>query len=55
MKFGQSIEYNKTKIFFENHAQNEVERLVPDDFVVFKKALQEAKASGQQPSFNIFR
>ena len=55
MKFGQSIEYNKRNIFFKNHAQNEVERLVPDVFLFFKKALQEAKASGLQPSFNIFR
>ena len=24
MKFGQSMEYNKNKFFFKNHAQNEV-------------------------------
>ena len=27
MKFGQSIEYNKRRCFFKNHAQNEAERL----------------------------
>ena len=54
MKFGQSIEYNKRKFFFKNHAQNEAERLVPDLFLFFKKALYEVKASGLQLSFNIF-
>ena len=54
IKFGQSIKYNKRKIFFENLVQNEVDcfsRLL----FVFKKALQEVKASRQQLSFNIFR
>ena len=32
MKFGQLIEYNKRNIFFENHAENEAGRLVPDLF-----------------------
>ena len=39
MKFGQPIEYNKKKFFFKNEAQNEAERLVPDLFLFFKKAL----------------
>ena len=39
MKFGQSIEYNKGKFSFKNHAQNKAERLVPDLFLFFKKAL----------------
>ena len=39
MKFGQSIEYNKRKVFFKNHAQNEAQRLVPDLFLLFRKAL----------------
>ena len=39
MKFGQSIEYTKVNIFLKNHAQNEAERLVPDLFLFFKKAL----------------
>ena len=39
IKFGQSIEYNKIKFFFKKHTQNEVERLVPDLFLFFKKAL----------------
>ena len=33
MKFGQSIEHKKRKFFFKNHAQDEVERLVPDLFL----------------------
>ena len=32
MKFGQLIEYNIRYIFMENHAQNIVEKLVPDPF-----------------------
>ena len=39
LKFGQSIEYNKRNFFFKNHAQNMAERLVPDLFFFFKKAL----------------
>ena len=39
MKFGQSIEYSKEKFFFKNHAQKKAERLVPDLFLLFKKAL----------------
>ena len=55
MKPGQLIEYNKRKIFFKNHAQNEAERLVPDLILFYKKASYEVKASGLQLSFNIFR
>ena len=55
MKFGESIEYNKRKCFFKNHAQIEAEGLVPDLFLFFKKAIHEVKASGLQLSFNIFR
>ena len=39
MKFGQSIEYKKRKVFFKNHAQNEAERLGPDLFLIFLKKL----------------
>ena len=39
MKFGQSTEYNKRKIFVKNHVQNKAERLVPDLFLLFKKVL----------------
>ena len=35
MKFGQVIEYNKRNIFFENHPENETERLAPDLFLFF--------------------
>ena len=33
MKFGQLIEYIMRKLFFENHTQNVVEKLVPDPFL----------------------
>ena len=33
MKFGQLIEYNIRNIFLKNHAQNMVEKLVPDSFL----------------------
>ena len=40
-KFGQVI---ATEIFyFKIHAENEAERLVPDLFLVFKKALYDVK------------
>ena len=39
--------------FLKNHAENDAERLVPDHFLFFKKALNEVKASGLQLSFNI--
>ena len=45
MEFGQVIEYNKRKIFIQNHAENETGRLVPDLYLFFKKALYEVKAS----------
>ena len=45
MKFGQLIEHNVRKVVFKNHAENVVERLVPDLFLFFKKALYELKAS----------
>ena len=53
-KFGQSIEYNKKKIFFKNHAKNESGKLVPDLFLFFRNTLYEVKASGLQLSFNLF-
>ena len=46
MKFGQSIEYNKKMFFFRNHAENVARGLVPDLFLLFKKALYEVKANG---------
>ena len=33
MKFGQLIKYNKKNIFFKNHTQNMVEKLLPDTFL----------------------
>ena len=39
MKFGQLIEYNMRNIFLQkNHVQNDVGRLVPGLFLLFKKA-----------------
>ena len=40
---------------FKNHAENETGRLVPDLFLLFKKALYEVKTSGLHLSFNICR
>ena len=55
MKQHQLIEYNKI-FFFKNHAENEAGWLVPDLFLLFKRALYEGKkASGLQVSFSIFR
>ena len=41
MKFGQGVEYNKSNIFLQNHAENKAGRLVPDFFLFSKKALYE--------------
>ena len=38
MKFGQLIEYNKGRIFLQNYAENEGERLVRDLFLFLKIA-----------------
>ena len=45
MKCGQLIEYKVRYIFLKNLAENEAEKLVPDLFLYFKKALHEVKAS----------
>ena len=41
-------------LFFENHEENEAERLVPELFLFFEKALYEVKANGLDLSFNTF-
>ena len=49
IRFGQVIEIFRKYLeifFFANHAESETERLVPDLFLFFLKALFEAKASG---------
>ena len=38
MKLGQLIEYNKRNIFLQIYAENKAKRLVPDLFLIFKKA-----------------
>ena len=40
--------------FSKNHAKNETERIVPDLFLFFKKALDEVKANSLRLSFNTF-
>ena len=39
MEFGQLIELPREILFFENYAENEAGKLVPDRFLFFKKAL----------------
>ena len=53
MKLWQLIEYNKRNIFYKNHAENVVGRLIPDFLPFFKKALCGSKC-GLQLSINIF-
>ena len=55
MKFGQLVEYNKKNVLLQNHAENEAGRLVPDLFLLFKKALYKVKQSGLQLGFTISR
>ena len=38
MKLGQLSEYNKRNIFLQKYAENEVGKLFPDLFLLFKKA-----------------
>ena len=52
MKFGQIIK--RQKYLSSKIRQNEAGRLVPDLFLLFKKALYEEKASRQHLSFDIF-
>ena len=54
MKFGQVIIIAWEIFFFKNDAESEVERLVPDFSLLFKKAFYQVKASAQRLSFNIF-
>ena len=55
MEFRQLIEYYKRNIFFQNHAENEFRRLVPDLFLFFEIALYRVNASGVQLGFTIFQ
>ena len=54
MKFVQLIKLACEIFFFNNHAENKVGRLVPDLFLIFKKALCKVTTSGQHLSFNLF-
>ena len=49
MTIGVLLDISKRK----KSAENETERLVPDPFLFFKKALHEEKASGQHFSLDI--
>ena len=39
MKLGQLMEHHKINFFFENYAENEAGKLVPDRFLSFEKTL----------------
>ena len=54
MKFGQLMKLACEIFFFKNYAETESGRLVPDLFLVFKKALCKVKTSDQHLSFNLF-
>ena len=55
MKFDHLTDHNMRNIFFfKNHAQNEVERLVLDPFLCFKKAVYKVNANGQNIKFKTF-
>ena len=54
MKFGHLIENNKRNFFFDNHAENEAGRLVPDFFLFFKRSLIEGKSEWFSLYFTIF-
>ena len=51
---GQVIEYNRN-FFIKNFVENEAERVLPDLFLFFKKALYELSVSSLQLSFIIFQ
>ena len=46
MEFGKLVKYKVRNISFKTHAENEAERLVPDLFLFFIKALYKVQASG---------
>ena len=52
MEFGVNI--TRVIFFFKNYGDNQAGRLVPDRFLVFKKALYEVKPSGLQLSLLTF-
>ena len=54
MKFGQAMEDNKRNIFLQISCRKWVKETSSRPLFVFKKALNEVKASGLQLSFNIF-
>ena len=54
MKYGQVINITKN-FFFKNLLENGAERVFPDLFLFFKKALSELSVNGLQLSFTIFQ
>ena len=45
MKFGQLVDVKREIFFFKFNAESETRRLVPDFFLLFKKALHKVKES----------
>ena len=54
-EFGEVTEYKNIKLLSKNHAENEAERLVPELFLFFEKALYEVKGNGLQLCYNHIR
>ena len=48
------MKFKGQMFFLKNQAENDAGRLVPYHFLFFREALDEAKTSGMQLSFNIF-
>ena len=49
MKFVWLIQYSEEIIFFQNHAENELEILVQDLFLFFKKSIKQGKRKWSTP------
>ena len=47
MKFNRLMKYKSEMFFFENHAENETGRIIPNLFLFFEKFLRKVKESGQ--------
>ena len=55
MKYGQVINITKFFIFLQNFIENGAEKVFPDLFLFFKKAIYELSVSGLHLSFVIFQ
>ena len=54
MKFDQLKKCSMRNIFLQKSNEIEIEWLVPEHFLFFKKSSNEVKASSQQLTFNVF-